>query len=643
MMDAGPSLRAAARLSTSALTTYLESTGWTIRPSRVRDVTIFVKTLLGAEEPVHILLPQLPEIEDERLRIADALRTIEAVEERPLSAIADEVSRIPNETNAVTRRSSQISHRPTAVEIKADRRPVFVLSSTAASVKHGIPSLLAAAEVVVAVSFYWAIALAFETQAHLWMSVVVAPLLLLRSDASVALGIRWFEQFVHYGFSQTPGEAIRKVQLWIAVALAAAAVPILTLLLAHFLLNGTEPWRAVGLGFLIAYLVTQAGTAIVLGIAANELGVLLASRPLTIAIGTAAVAAISLGVIFSDSEILPTVMVITTAIALGIAGVRGAPIVARTITLSRLSSQGEARGVTAALAIIETAPHLFAIFAPGAFVGAWLRSVVIRVVATACHPLAGLVALPDNWWRTVFVIDSRHPPEIVPGYTRPDLLRPSYLLDEVKDVKNPVVWFVYSIAFIVMFAPAYLYRLSIKSTCWAYLPLVYCSRPLRLAHNPQLLSHILWRDPKEWMRRLLLGLTSLGVLAAILPLSENAKLLLSAAAESPLGFMFLVSLDDIKPWVWLPLADALLTLLLFICATQLRVALHATHAETAARRSRKSAVRIEYLMRLRNICTWLWFMLILLHSLLLFSTTRQYVPPYLFKLLRTFYGDALAI
>jgi hypothetical protein len=87
MIDAAPSLREAKRLSTSALSDYLQSTGWAVRPSRIDGVAIFSKMLLGAEEPVNIVLPLLPNIEDDGRRIADALRTLEVVEERPIFEI----------------------------------------------------------------------------------------------------------------------------------------------------------------------------------------------------------------------------------------------------------------------------------------------------------------------------------------------------------------------------------------------------------------------------------------------------------------------------------------------------------------------------------------------------------------------------
>jgi xanthine dehydrogenase YagT iron-sulfur-binding subunit len=91
MIDVGPSLHTATGIRASDVVKYLESTGWTVRASRVKGIAIFSRTLPGADEPVHILLPTLPGFEEEHRRVADALRTIEAVEERPILTIIDQI------------------------------------------------------------------------------------------------------------------------------------------------------------------------------------------------------------------------------------------------------------------------------------------------------------------------------------------------------------------------------------------------------------------------------------------------------------------------------------------------------------------------------------------------------------------------
>jgi hypothetical protein len=94
MMDATASLEAADRLSASVLGDYLKHTGWTSRPSRARGMAIYARTFAGADEPIRILLPDTSGLHEERHRVADALRTIEAVEERPILAIVDDIRTI---------------------------------------------------------------------------------------------------------------------------------------------------------------------------------------------------------------------------------------------------------------------------------------------------------------------------------------------------------------------------------------------------------------------------------------------------------------------------------------------------------------------------------------------------------------------
>ncbi len=46
--------------------------------------------------------------------------------------------------------------------------------------------------------------------------------------------------------------------------------------------------------------------------------------------------------------------------------------------------------------------------------GILLRSLVVRTIATLLHPISGLKNLSKNWHKFICVIDSRHPPELVP-------------------------------------------------------------------------------------------------------------------------------------------------------------------------------------------------------------------------------------
>jgi hypothetical protein len=91
MIDAGPSLEAAQRVSAPALIHYLGATGWTSRPSRVPGISIFSKQVAGADQPILFILPTVSGFSDEIRRIADALRAVAAVEGRSLVQLVDDI------------------------------------------------------------------------------------------------------------------------------------------------------------------------------------------------------------------------------------------------------------------------------------------------------------------------------------------------------------------------------------------------------------------------------------------------------------------------------------------------------------------------------------------------------------------------
>jgi hypothetical protein len=91
MIDAGPSLFAAEGLPASALTIYLRSTGWDVRPSRIDGILILSKTLPEADGPVEFILPAAPGFGDEKRRVADALRSLQAIEDRSFGEILNDV------------------------------------------------------------------------------------------------------------------------------------------------------------------------------------------------------------------------------------------------------------------------------------------------------------------------------------------------------------------------------------------------------------------------------------------------------------------------------------------------------------------------------------------------------------------------
>jgi hypothetical protein len=91
MIDERPSLDAAGNVSLSNLVTYLRSTGWQTQSSPMKMSTIFSIDPPGADETIYLVLPNGNGSDDERRRIADALRTLAVLEEREIPEIAQEI------------------------------------------------------------------------------------------------------------------------------------------------------------------------------------------------------------------------------------------------------------------------------------------------------------------------------------------------------------------------------------------------------------------------------------------------------------------------------------------------------------------------------------------------------------------------
>ena len=69
----------------------------------------------------------------------------------------------------------------------------WVWWSDEASRAAGKMSVLAVAETLICVAVYWILLVRYGITWHHWLILIAAPLVLLRSDASMADGVRWFE------------------------------------------------------------------------------------------------------------------------------------------------------------------------------------------------------------------------------------------------------------------------------------------------------------------------------------------------------------------------------------------------------------------------------------------------------------------
>ncbi|MHB8272449.1 hypothetical protein [Bradyrhizobium sp.] len=422
--------------------------------------------------------------------------------------------------------------------------PNWIWRSYPGTTEKGTFSILAAAEVLLAVGAYWLFSLWAHTHLHLLAGVVVAPFLLLRSEQSTALGQKWFKAIdISFGDSYSP------------LGRLLANIP-------NFKIN----WLKKPFGFL--------------------------NFPIRAIVGIS----------------------------------------------------------------------LYAIIAPLCLGIAF----VIRIVATVCYLVPGVTSLSSNWWRTLFATDIFTRPEIVPGHKASDSIfhfdefvaTPREAVDYASGLQNTFankyvflaskalfVLFVTVIcvgAYVIIFGPSYLYRMSIKSTAWVHWPLAYVSRPLRYAGDPEEVRMRLWNDPREWLRRAAMIITLSGALVASIPSLASIKTAFPAGVISIVEYAVLIDVRSLfaHPWRVVALISATITLVLSWYGFELSLLVKRSAVNPDRLISAGNwAAALEYAMRLRDVCGWTFWLLVFVHAVLWFTPSTTWLTGYPREMLQFIYGD----
>jgi hypothetical protein len=379
------------------------------------------------------------------------------------------------------------------LESKASKRG-WCFWSTTESIQNEMPSLTAILETLVAVPLYWWIAVRVGVIQPLLIGVAIAPLVLLRSDESVALGISWLQRFE----KNLLGDPIYKnmsdasrCRFWAITALSAAIAIVLTWTIIRHIPFLPQDWQ-------------EGIKAVVITI----------------------VSPLSFGLFFHGIPIIlltvyPNILTITT------------------ISGKLLLKLGEDRPLFVFLALW---------WAPGYVLGVFIVTVGIRITATLAHLRPGIVALPRNFRRLILCTSPRQIPEVVPGIDGTNsALRFSVYLHELEfdGFSKCIFSSVVTILGILLYFPAWFYRVTIKSTAWFWWPLAFLGGDLRQARNPELFQ---WK-----MMGSLWAKTSIALSCASLLTFATANLVLDGTVFqhnpllTPLGYLLLI---DWTPKLW---------------------------------------------------------------------------------------------
>ncbi|ATX64604.1 hypothetical protein [Roseinatronobacter bogoriensis] len=396
----------------------------------------------------------------------------------------------------------------------------WVWRSTEDSRAAGLVSVLAVAETLACVALYWVLFLWFGVTWHHWLILIATPLVLLRSERSIAKGVEWFNAYIDQSDEKKPSLIKTVMILGLATGMAGGVVWVL----ATNWVGDESNWAFFWKVMLIGWLSIMGGLAIAGALAG----------------AVALVAAIVL-----------------------------AGMVAGPILVVGAATSAKAGAVLAAVLL---AGVLTAI-SPSVIVGVWLRATATRFAATACYLWPGLRKLPTNWRFSMLVSDVWHPPELIPGdprFTYGGLF--SFSLSKVglsqKYFGHLVINFIASLIF---FLPAMLWRWAIKSTAWFYIPLLWVRRGW-LSHEGEELR--IWAESYSskvinWLW-LIFGGFSFAALAIGLFSFEKWLALKSTTAEAgaPMGVIgFLASLDWAElltqPWLWAYIPSYALSVVIF--------------------------------------------------------------------------------
>ncbi len=435
---------------------------------------------------------------------------------------------------------------------------------------------------------------------HLLISIALAPLLMLRSDQSVELGIRWFESLKPDLIPIWSMFDTRKSNLWLTIgSLLAGSIP--AFIVSFTTISG--PVRLIS-QLIVAFYFTM---------------------------------------VLNQFHLLLLVWLVDW-------------------------TDRRASGKSFDIFKNEADENPFLVsHLNGTFFWAYfIQCFAIRIIATARHFRAGIRCVPENFRRSLFVTDFLHPAELMPGhpdktYTAAGAFQSfSRLASGFDRFPKFIILGIGLISCLVMFTPAYLYRLSIKSTGWLYYPFIYIAKDSDPEVTPLLLADRLRRGGWEPWRRLtaLSTLVAFSVTTLLPPIVQHYRGALDDALSnhlhnapdprvpstlpldfqviSPFEFLFQLDLTQ-KWWQYLSLAGVFITFWIWRESREMQI--NAAHLGESSPVVSGQLKTLKSLIRARNVASFAMIAVIGIHVALAYSSAGDHLPPFVLDCLRFFYGS----
>jgi hypothetical protein len=510
----------------------------------------------------------------------------------------------------------------------------WIFWSTRESIDHDIPSITEIVETAIVVPLYWWIAIHFETYLLLLLSIVVAPLVLLRSDQAVALGIRWFaiwEKLWESNRLFAEFETAERLKV-----IATGTLSLLIIVLSSFLVL---PWIVSGSDqpFWLRALVV--GAQIVSAPTLASLG------GMAIGIGAVSVARIAIAIIPI------TVFVLTGLIAAFGGGLALALVPAAMMVGLAFFRWLDRRRATKVIATVIIVTVVFGPIGLGTALGVFLVSLAIRILATLNYIAAGFGSLPRNFRRLVLCTSPFQEPQLIPGlgsdeskFTVTNMLHRFRERTGVEDGPPLAHFLFFLFSMTVWFIPAWLYRITLKSTAWFWWPLAYIGDDPELAKNPEEFRRTTIGSIWAWISLVLaigtlLGFVYVNFFRTGAILQDNPLLTIA-------GYTLLVDWSSSAPWQLLVVVMAILGIAIVILVNdaggQYRLAVRQQDATLRARAEIKLLLT-EYVARVRLVLLLIFLLVSGLQALLYFNSLKCWfsVPASVERNAIWLYGDRM--
>lgn len=368
----------------------------------------------------------------------------------------------------------------------------WVLHSTDTSIANGQISLLALFEIPLAITLYGTLAYFTPWPWFSLLACLAAPVLLLRSEASIRRGKVMLWRYARRKKSYSKNElaliavALVLVCYWVSYALA------------KYLLGQPTGWVLfLSFGLIVLIAIGCAGAAAVSVVGEVGLGYLTSTTHLP----TPMVAEIVFDgrkVDYREGEdqsrshvwrvIVGVFLIVFLLASLGAVSGAGAGAGSGVGVVV-----GAGIGACAVSFVVMVVVGVFVIFSretprfeimelalftilPFVTLGLLARITWIRVLATLRNLSSGLPAFSNNWRESVAVVDCWHPPALLPGAEQVNIsFSVRNLIQRCPDDSFTTVARYFLL--LSIYLPAMLYRWNIKASTWLWGPLAFALRP----------------------------------------------------------------------------------------------------------------------------------------------------------------------